>query len=91
MGSKASVMTQPMMDEEAAYATRCGSCKQVADTTYHRLFALGIGILAIVVMVLVWFTGILFQIVIFIMAFLIFALGVLIAILPIECKRCKCE
>lgn len=92
MGASASanVATAPLTPEEQAYEDACKRCKQVPDSTYHRLFAAGIAILAIVIMVLVWFTGLIFQIINFILAFLIFALGVLIVILPIRCKKCEC-
>lgn len=84
-------MTGEPTPEQTAYLEACRRCKQVPDSAYHRLFAAAIAILAIVVMVLVWFTGLVFQIVNFILAFLIFALGVIIAILPIRCKPCSCQ
>lgn len=93
MGLGASVVVAPAVPqtpEEIAYAEACRRCKQVSDSTYHRLFAAAIAILAIVIMVLVWFTGQIFQIINFILAFLVFALGVIIAILPIKCKPCTC-
>jgi len=68
----------------------CTNCKLVADNKYHRLFLLGICLLAIVLMVLVWFTGLVFQIVGFILAFLILALGALSAALPVNCIPCSC-
>ena len=73
-----------------AYEDACKRCKQIPDTTYHRLFAAAIAILAIVIMVLVWFSGLIFQIINFIIAFLLLALGVLIVIFPIKCKKCEC-
>lgn len=77
--------------EQQAYLDACQKCKQVPYATYHRLFAAAIAILSIVIVVLIWFTGLLFQIINFIVAFLILALGVIIVILPIECGPCKCS
>jgi hypothetical protein len=93
MGASASkgASAASLTPEEQAYEDACKRCKQVPDSTYHRLFAAGIAILAIVIMVLVWFTGLIFQIINFIIAFLVFALGVLIVILPIKCGPCKCS
>jgi peptidoglycan/LPS O-acetylase OafA/YrhL len=70
----------------------CGpQCKQVAETTLLRFFALAITLMAIVLMVLVWMGGLVFQIVNFILAFLMFGLGVLAAIWPVKCVRCPCS
>lgn len=92
VGASVSVVTPgPVTAEQQAYDEACRRCKQVADSMYHRLFAAAIAIMAIVIMVLVWFTGLIFQIVNFIVAFLIFALGVIIAILPIRCRPCECR
>jgi len=91
LGASVSVVQSgPMTPEQVAYEEACRRCKQVPDSTYHRLFAAAIAIFAIVIMVLVWFTGQIFQIINFILAFLVFALGVIIAILPIKCKACTC-
>ena len=90
-GSKDKQTTAELTPEEQAYADACKKCKQVPNATYHRLFAAAIAILSIIIMILIWFTGLLFQIINFILAFLVFSLGVIIAILPIECGPCKCS
>lgn len=70
----------------------CGpQCKQIADTTLSRFFSLAITLMGLVLMVLIWFSGLVFQIVNFILAFLIFGLAILSAIWPIHCVRCPCS
>jgi hypothetical protein len=88
MGSSSS-NANATAEQVCSVSNPCTS-RQVPDSAYHRLFAAGIAILAIVIMVLVWFTGLVFQIINFILAFLVLALGVLIVILPIKCKKCEC-
>jgi hypothetical protein len=87
MSSATAPAPEPVPPEVAAYFQK----KQRPDSTYHRLFAAAIAIIAIVVMVLVWFAGLVFQVVNFVLAFLIFALGIIIAMLPIKCVPCSCD
>lgn len=91
LGGSKEKQTTELTPEEQAYADACKKCKQVPYATYHRIFAAAIAVLSIVIIILVWFTGLLFQIINVILAFLVFALGLMIAILPIECGPCKCS
>jgi hypothetical protein len=87
--SAGAAQTQGSADPE--YDAACKKCKQVADATYHRMFAVAIVLISIVIMVLIWFTGLVFQIVNFVLAFLTLALGALIFLIPIKCKKCSCD
>lgn len=77
--------------EQESDSDPCKGCKQVAQTTIHRALALLIILLSIVIMVMVWFTGLVFQVVNFIVAFLILGIGIVSVIMPIQCKPCKCQ
>lgn len=83
---------QDTTDEQKAATSACAKCLPT-NIAQFIILAIIVAILCIGIMILIWFPGIIFQVVVFVLGFVSFTLSLAIAILykvkPIRCDRCR--